>query len=70
MRQLGGKTNHIDRIYPMYFFRMEIAKILDICEGLTDSDLHIILTHLRRDKSVIVYDSQVSATRCAAKVTN
>lgn len=57
-----GKTNQVERIYPMSFFKEEIANILDTREGLTDSDHRIILTHLGRDKSAIIFDSQVSAT--------
>ncbi len=60
VNQIGGERNQINRIFPMSFFRTEVTRITNSCNRLTDSDLKIILTHLDRDKSAIVYDDQVS----------
>lgn len=52
--------NHIDRIYPMSKFRTEAATILKSHNGLTESDLHLLLIYLARDKPKIIYDAEVS----------
>lgn len=54
------RSNQIDRIYPMSMFTTEAGKILKSQNGLTESDLHLILTYLARDKSRIIYDAKVS----------
>lgn len=58
---MRDKTNQVDRVYPMSHFKTHVANTLETRDGLTDSDFHIVLTHLSRDKSAIIYDSQVSA---------
>ena len=57
---MGNQSNQISRIYPMSMFSTEASKILNLHEGLTDNDLHVILIHLARDKLRVVYDSEVS----------
>ena len=56
---MGIHSNQVDCIYPMPMFRAEASKILKIHNGLTESDLNIILTYLARDQSKIVYDAEV-----------
>ena len=58
--EMGSRSNEIDRIYPMSIFSREAGKILKSHNGLIESDLHLILTYLARDKSRIIYDSEVS----------
>ena len=57
---MGSQSNHIDRIHSMSSFSIEVGKILKLNNGLTERDLHILLTYLARDKSRIVYDTEVS----------
>lgn len=57
---MGGRSNLINRIYPMSMFRSEAGNTLNIHDGLTENDLHLLLTYLARDKSRIVYDPEVS----------
>ena len=57
---MGGRSNQINRIYPMLLFKVEAGKILKLHNELSDGDLHLILTYLARDKSAIVYDAEVS----------
>ena len=57
---MGSQTNQINRIYPMLLFQVEAGKILKLHNGLSNGDLHLILTYLSRDKSAIVYDAEVS----------
>lgn len=58
--QMGSHRNQIDRTYPMSMFSTEAGRILKSQNGLTKSDLHLILTYLARDKSNIIYDAEVS----------
>lgn len=60
VNEMGSRNNQIDRIYPMSTFSTEAGKILSSHHGLTNSDLHLILTYLARDKSRIIYDAEVS----------
>lgn len=57
---MGNGSNQIDRIYPMSMFRTEAGKILKSHNGLTESDLSLILIYLARDKSRVIYDTEVS----------
>lgn len=43
----------------MFLFSQEAAKLIHVGNVLTDSDRHVILTYLARDKAAIVYDEQV-----------
>lgn len=43
----------------MTIFKARVAKTLNLRHGLTNSDLEIMLIHLGRDKSAIIYDTQV-----------
>lgn len=56
---MAGQSNQIDQIYPISMFSAEAAKIMNTHEQLTESDLQIVLRYLARDKSAIIYDSQV-----------
>ncbi|CAF9939735.1 MAG: Charged multivesicular body protein 7 [Alectoria fallacina] len=56
--QMGSHRNQIDRTYPMSMFSTEAGRILKSQNGLTKSDLHLILTYLARDKSNIIYDAE------------
>lgn len=58
VNEMGSRNNQIDRIYPMSTFSTEAGKILSSHHGLTNSDLHLILTYLARDKSRIIYDAE------------
>lgn len=59
VEQMADHSNQIDRIYPMSHFRAEVARVMSLETGLSDSDLQIILKFLACDRSAIVYDSQV-----------
>lgn len=60
VNKMGSSSNQIDRIYPMSMFSTEAGKVLKSQNGLTESDLHLILKYLARDKSRIIYDAEVS----------
>lgn len=60
LKRLGSESNPVDRVFPMANFSAEVSKILEAHDGLAESDLHILLTYLARDKSAIVYDLEVS----------
>ena len=60
INEMGNKSRQIDRIHSMSSFSTDVGKILKLYDGLTESDLHILLTYLARDKSRIVYDTEVS----------
>ena len=64
LKQMGSESNEMDRIFPMPHFKIEIAKVLNLPRGLSENDVQIILSHLGRDKSAIVYDNQVSHKIC------
>lgn len=59
VKEMGSSSNQIDRIYSMSMFSAEAGKILRLHDGLTENDLHLILTYLARDESRIVYDTEV-----------
>ena len=59
LKGMGSQSNQINRIYPMSMFSTEVCKILNL-HALTDNDLHLILKYLARDKSGIIYDTEVS----------
>ena len=59
-KEMGNQNNQINRIYPMSIFNTEAGKILGLPDGLTENDLHLILTYLTRETSRIVYDPEVS----------
>ena len=59
MKHMTGQSNQVDRVYPIQMFGAEAAKLMNIHEQLTESDLQIILRYLARDKSAIIYDRQV-----------
>lgn len=60
VNELGSQTNQINRIHPMTIFSTEAGKILKSPNGMTESDLHLLLIYLARDKSKIIYDAKVS----------
>jgi len=56
---MAGNDNRNGKLYPMSIFRIKAAKAMNVSQGLSDTDLTIILTYLARDKVAIVYDQQV-----------
>ena len=60
LKEAGGPSNPVDRIYSMPSFKNKVTKIIGLNESLTDEDFKIILTYLSRDKSVMAYDDQVN----------
>ncbi|KAL9124798.1 MAG: hypothetical protein Q9217_005917 [Psora testacea] len=56
VRHLANPGSPIDRIYPMDMFRLEATRVMGLEGKMTDSDLHILLTHLARDEAAIAYN--------------
>ena len=63
MSQMSSKSSQVNRIHPLEAFREEVAQVMNSKGGLTDSDLHVLLQYLARDKKEIVYDLEASPLR-------
>lgn len=70
VNKMGSSSNQIDRIYPMSMFSTEAGKVLKSQNGLTESDLHLILTYLARDKSRIIYDAETVKFKAAGETSS
>ena len=63
LAQLGSRTNLVDRIFSRDMFSKEASRAMELQNGLSESDLKVLLKHLARDKGAISYDDQVSHAR-------
>lgn len=70
VNKMGSSSNQIDRIYPMSMFSTEAGKVLKSQNGLTESDLHLILKYLARDKSRIIYDAETVKFKAAGETSS
>ena len=57
---MSYKSNQVDRVQPLEIFRREAAQVINTKDGLTDSDLDVLMKFLARDKGEIAYDYEAS----------
>ncbi len=50
----------VDRIFSKDMFSAEFANVLSTTHDLSELDIEILLTFLKRDKRALLYDGQVS----------
>ena len=58
---MSKKTNRIDRTFPMGAFRREASELLRLSQAMSDTDLHVLLIYLSRDKRMAFFDENVRA---------
>ncbi len=49
----------VDRIFSKDMFSAEFTNVLSTTHDLSESDIEILLTFLKRDKKALLYDGQV-----------